>query len=120
MKRNDLILFGAIVIFGLAILLANAALQKPGATAEVVSGQTIIGTYELRNDCMVVIEGDGDARNVVEISDGVAKMMESNCPNGDCMSQRGISRAGQSLVCLPNKVLVRIEGAGDMLDSIVH
>ena len=35
---------------------------------------------------------------------------ESDCPTQDCVHTGHISRRGQSIVCLPARVIVRLEG----------
>lgn len=50
---------------------------------------------------------------VVEIADGAARVVSSPCPNKTCIQQGSISRPGQWIACLPNGVIVYIEGAGE-------
>lgn len=54
----------------------------------------------------------------LEASDGHLRVVESDCPNQDCVRTGAISRAGQSIVCLPGRVAVTIEGAADDYDLI--
>ena len=42
----------------------------------------------------------------------------SDCPNQDCVHSGAISRAGQSIVCLPARVAVTLEGAASDYDLI--
>ena len=46
---------------------------------------------------------------------------DSDCPTQDCVHTGAISRAGQSIVCLPAQVVVHLEGASvpDAPDVIV-
>lgn len=48
-------------------------------------------------------------------------MTDSGCPTQDCVHTGAISRAGQSIVCLPAQVVVHLEGASgtDAPDVIV-
>lgn len=95
------------------------ALNGPGAEVVVISGRDVIGTYRLGDDREIKIE-EGDAINIISISNGKVEMLYANCPGGDCMRQRAIDKAGQTIVCLPNKVLVKIEGGGGKFDSVVY
>ena len=38
-------------------------------------------------------------------------MAQSDCPGGDCVRTGTITRAGQSIVCLPEQVVVQLTGA---------
>ena len=49
----------------------------------------------------------------MEIKDGQADITKASCPDKICVDQRPVSRQGESLVCLPNKVVVEIENGGE-------
>ncbi len=49
----------------------------------------------------------------MEIKDGQADITKAYCPDKICVDQRPVSRQGESLVCLPNKVVVEIENGGE-------
>ena len=49
---------------------------------------------------------------------GIA-VTESNCPGRDCVHTGAIYRAGQTIVCLPARLVITLEGAGDGPDVIV-
>lgn len=48
---------------------------------------------------------------VVATAEGV-RVAESDCPTHDCVRTGTVSRAGQSIVCLPARIIVTLEGAG--------
>ena len=52
---------------------------------------------------------------------GAVSVTDSDCPTRDCVHTGAISRAGQSIVCLPAQVVVHLEGASapDAPDVIV-
>ena len=37
-------------------------------------------------------------------------MEEADCPTQDCVHTGTITRAGQSIVCLPARIIIRLEG----------
>lgn len=56
----------------------------------------------------------------VSTRDGGVAVMDSDCPSQDCVHTGVITRAGQSIVCLPAQVVVHLEGtAPDAPDVIV-
>lgn len=56
----------------------------------------------------------------VSTRDGGVAVMDSDCPTQDCVHTGVITRAGQSIVCLPAQVVVHLEGtASDAPDVIV-
>ena len=46
----------------------------------------------------------------VTVENGTVRVSENDCPGGDCMRTGAISRAGQSIVCMPGRVVVKIIG----------
>lgn len=49
-------------------------------------------------------------KNTILIKDNTIKMIDADCPDSLCIYQGKISKVGQSLVCLPNKVMIEIKG----------
>ena len=49
---------------------------------------------------------------------GAVRVAHSDCPNQDCVRSGAISRAGQSIVCLPARISVTLSGAADGYDLI--
>jgi len=47
--------------------------------------------------------------NIVEIDRDRVKMLYAQCPDQDCIRQGWISRPGQIIVCLPNKMVIKIQ-----------
>ena len=47
---------------------------------------------------------------IVEIADGTVNVVDSDCPNHDCQHTPPISRAGESIVCLPAQIIIHLEG----------
>ena len=53
----------------------------------------------------------------VAVANGEVWVQDSDCPTQDCVHTGRISRSGQSIVCLPARVIVTIEGAADNGDG---
>ena len=71
------------------------------------------GRYPLAEDRRVTI-GAADY-NVLEIKDGAAAVAEANCGDHTCVRTGRISREGETIVCLPHRLVVRIEGGDEPL-----
>ncbi len=65
-------------------------------------------------------ELDIDGHNKVVIADGEVWMEEADCPDKLCISQGKISRSGQTIICLPNKVMVTIKGGKSEYDGVAQ
>lgn len=91
--------------------------KNPNVVIEA-SGQQWI--YPLRDDRQVTVQGPL-GEEVIAISGGQAFVTSSPCPNKICIQQGRISKPGQWIACLPNKVFVRISGAtGAVVDTISY
>lgn len=65
---------------------------------------------ELNKNQTILIEiPKEEGRNTLEIKDGYAKMIDSNCPDHLCEQQHRISKKGETIICLPNKVVVEVK-----------
>ena len=40
-----------------------------------------------------------------------ADMTEADCPDKLCVNQRAVSKNGESIICLPNKVIVTVDSS---------
>ena len=120
MTKADLVLIGILLLIGLTCLLAVRLLvQKGGTTVRILSDGQLYGTYHLTNDQESPIQKEGEVVNILKISDRKAKMIQADCPDQLCVHQKSICRQGETIVCLPNKIVVEIEGEQDAdLDSI--
>lgn len=50
-----------------------------------------------------------NGENIVEINRDKVRMLYADCPDKDCVRQNWISRPGQMIVCLPNRMVIKIE-----------
>lgn len=113
MKKNDLYLIGAIVLI-IAILFAVIGLTKEDGDYVVVMVDGIeVARYDLGVDGEYELNG---GTNILRIEGGVAYLTYADCPDHLCMNgiQGGkISKTGETITCLPNKLTVTVYGAED-------
>lgn len=48
--------------------------------------------------------------NTLVVEQGKVRMKEADCPDQICVKHRPVSRTGESIVCLPNRIVVEIQG----------
>lgn len=78
----------------------------------------IVGTYKFGTDEYMDYKTIPiDTGNTVIIEDGQVYMKEADCPDGLCVKQGSISKVGESIICLPHKLVVRIESVSDGYES---
>lgn len=108
-QRNDIILI-AILIAVTAVISGFLYLGNAGNDSKTLQLQILIDgkltqTHDLCDELKTITLDTG---NVVVIENGEAYMKEASCPDGLCMKQGHISKAGESIICLPHKVVLRI------------
>ena len=111
--RNDLIFILSLLLTVSLIGLGCFLLRGEGDCVTVTVDGELIATYSLDTDRTVEIRtGENDAqRNLLMIKNGEAYMAEASCPDGICAAHRPISRRGESIVCLPHRVVVTVRTA---------
>ena len=98
----------ALVVLAVLLLALTVSIAIDGETVERCALSNYEGgTYESRGYTLTVA-----------VENGAVRVSESDCPNQDCVHSGAISRAGQSIVCLPARVAVTLEGAASDYDLI--
>lgn len=123
-KKNDLILIGVLLVVALAAYFCMSFFQganTKNGVAVVIIDDVEYGRFPLVVDTEERIELPDGSYNLLVIQDGKADVTEASCPDGICVNHRAISKQGQSIVCLPNKVVVEIEnGEESDLDAVTN
>lgn len=119
--KNDIILIGILLTAALIVFfVGNHFFQEDGARVQVTVDGEVYGTYSLAEDRTVPIKMDEKTTNILQIEKGKAVMMTADCPDQLCVHQQAISKEGQTIVCLPNKVVAEVIGTEENdLDSVV-
>ena len=120
MKKNDRIFLS--IVFGILLVIAAVFYltgKSNGAKVQITVDGVLYGTYSLDENQEIPIETNGVITNILIIKDGMADMTEADCPDKLCVHQRAISKTGETIVCLPNKVVVEVLGSEESeLDSV--
>jgi hypothetical protein len=105
--KNDMIfiavLLALILVFGGFYILSRGE----GDTVRVTVCGELYGEYPLSQDTTVEIR-NGENLNLLIIEGGRARVETASCPDGICVSHKPISRDGESIICLPNEVVVSV------------
>ncbi len=110
MKKNDFILVIAILLIaGIGFLMYLYFAAGHAGTVLVTANGEVYGTYSLKKDREIIIQGG----NTLVIRDGEADMTDADCPDHICVDHKPISKKKETIVCLPNKVIVEIVGGED-------
>ena len=103
----------------LAMLIWQA--RPAAATVDVRVGGKVQVSYPLAEDRVVTVTGVGGSTNELHIEHGTAWLKEASCPDKLCVKQGKIHRDGESIICLPNQVVIELRDGtrkGGDLDGI--
>ena len=107
-NKHELILILVIVIISSIFILINNLTSKKGNIAKVYYDSKLIKTIDLnKNDTYIVKGYNGDVKIVVK--DNKIKVDEENSPKHLCSKQGYISKSYETIICLPNKIVIEID-----------
>ncbi len=116
MKKHDYILIAGVLLAAIVLLFVFGHFTSgKGAMVEVSVDGKVTGRYSLQAEQTIRIQNT----NTLEIKDGKADMIDANCPDQLCVTQKAISRDGESLICLPNQVIVTVVGGEKSGEDII-
>lgn len=106
MNKADLTLFFVLGMFSFLLFLYFQ--EEKGTLANVYYDKELILQINLEKDETYTVMG-ANGEVTLEVKRGIIKVLEENSPNHICSKQAGISSPGESLICLPNKIVIEIE-----------
>ena len=107
MRKQDWILIAALLLAAGALWLA----VRPGGTGGwvvITQNGEETARYSLAEDRTVTL--GTDEYNVLVIQDGKAAVTQANCGDHTCIRMGEIGREGESVVCLPHRLVIEIVG----------
>ena len=110
-RRNDFLLIGGLLLMAVLVWLLVRPNGAGGWAVVTVDGKEI-GRYPLDVEQTVTIGGGN--YNVLCIAGGEASVIEANCGDHTCVHTGAISKVGETIVCLPHRLVVSVEGGGSV------
>lgn len=103
-----------IFIIAFAIILSAVfflcSFSSTGETVEITVDGELYCSYSLYENRNIDVKTDY-GNITVQIKDSKALVSKSDCKDNKCIKEREISRKGQTIVCLPLRVIVEIGGS---------
>lgn len=113
--RNDILLIAVLLVLAVIGGIYLHFFRVVGNTVKVTVDGAEYGVYSLSSDRTEEIRTgvDGGQLNRLIIKDGKAFVETATCPDGICVSHSPINRDGESIVCLPHRVVITVVGDKD-------
>lgn len=113
MKKGDYIIVALILLLSTGIFLVSKNSVVEAAEKEVVV--SVDGKVEARytlseKEKLYTIDNKYGKNTFAITSDGV-HMVESDCKDQICIHMGHITRAGESIICLPNRLIISLVNA---------
>ncbi|MBQ7507325.1 MAG: NusG domain II-containing protein [Lachnospiraceae bacterium] len=121
-KKDLKFLILLFLLLGMMFLFRYFFFKTPGDSVTVEVDGVSVGTWSLKEEQEIPIKNsDGRVTNTLKIENGTAKMIDASCPDHLCMNQKAVSREGETIVCLPNKVVVSVQSKKEKeLDAVAR
>jgi hypothetical protein len=115
MKKKDFIIIAVVLLVaGILAIVFHFAGGDPGGSVQVKVDGKVVGTYALVEEQRVPFDTKY-GHNTLVIEGGKAHIEDANCPDHYCEQQGEISKTGETLVCLPHKLVAEVV-AGEASD----
>ncbi|MCR4656135.1 MAG: NusG domain II-containing protein [Lachnospiraceae bacterium] len=111
--RGDLIL-AAVIILAAGIWQLFMMFSDKGSSAALYAVIYVDGkeysSLPLSEDRQIRVEGFSGMSCLVNITSGKADVTEADCPDRLCVRQKSIGSEGETIVCLPARIVVEVRG----------
>lgn len=106
----DFIVIAVVLICAVSIWL-YPALSDTGSFARIEQGENM-QNISLETDCEIKLENA-----TAKVENGKISIVDADCPDLVCVKTGAISKEGQSIICVPNHIVITIEGENE-IDAI--
>lgn len=115
MKKNEILIIAGILFVALLSFLIIEFTKEEGAYVVVTVDGVEIDRYSLEFEGEYSLNG---GTNILCIKDGEAYLVDANCPDKLCVHQGAIDKSGETITCLPNKLVVTVYGADNNVELV--
>ncbi|MBP1744583.1 MAG: hypothetical protein H6Q58_1561 [Firmicutes bacterium] len=126
MKKGDKI---AAIVIALIVVISSIGvlvfMNMSGSShhiAEIKQDGKVIRTIDLdqvesSEEIRIAYE---DEYNIIRVEKGRIRIIDSDCPDKLCVKTGWITEPGQSVICLPHKLIIKIQGGSREIDENVY
>ena len=113
-RKGDIFAIGTVAACALLLLLffPQSFFSSGSGTVQIYLGQRLIKELPLNAEESFAVRGK--YTNVVTVKNGCVSVAESDCPGKDCVHSGAIRSDSNVIVCLPNRMTVRITAESEI------
>ncbi len=117
LKTGDILLMAAVLLLAIFLFFLPFFAAQAHSAQIVIAETGQVRTVSLDTDGTYHITAQG-IQLTVQVAGGTVSVSHSDCRDGICRGTPPISRAGQTIVCAPAGVVVRILGEEAFVDGV--
>lgn len=106
-KRADIVLAVSLILLSAVFITATALSGSAGKTVAIKVDNETVCELSLDTDATKTIENKYGTNTVV-IKNGEVSVTDADCPDGYCENHVSISDEGETIACLPHRLVVEI------------
>jgi len=123
MKRSDRIT-GIILLIAAALVLGSRFVRHRtnGSVAVIQVNGTVVATVDLTSEEPQTLRIEGLVGPLVIVADGQGsiRVTESTCPDQICVHTLPARSPGDQIICVPNHMVITIQGNGTQIDAVAQ
>lgn len=119
-KLSDIILIALLIILAVGLFILNIQWKtNTGDYAEISFDGKVIKVMPLSKNDIWRFQYDDDFNTIV-VKDGKVYVESANCRDKLCTNAKPINMSGETIICLPHKLSIRVYGQESDIDAFVE
>jgi hypothetical protein len=120
-KKGDILVYSVLIgIFSILIYnIANLEEKRP-EKAEIYVNNELKYIYKLQEEQKIIFVDTDIGGVTVEFKDYKVRVTTSFSPKKLCVKQGWISRSGETIIGVPDKLIIKVTGSEEELDYILR
>lgn len=121
--KADIIIISAILLSALLLFFVPRWMHagEQEGNIQILQDGKLLYEYPAQTEQTVSVSFEDGGYNLVLIGDGSVRVTDADCPDKLCVKQRSISKNGESIICLPHKLVVQIVSKEESdLDAVTN
>ena len=125
LKKGDFILGMALALLGAAAFCRLDAFKSSRGDAErtavIIQEGKILRSIDLSAvSGEETIKVDGKYKHVILVEPGRIRFQQADCPDQTCVRTGWLREAGDTAACLPDKLIIKIQGREKNVDAVAY
>ncbi len=110
LKPGDIILLAFFILFSIVLFLKPFAAKSNNLILEVIKDGKVVYELSLSSSGEWDISDEKVKFRFAILKDKKVTVLDSNCPQQICVKSKMISKPGETIICIPNKIILIIKG----------